>query len=154
MNTSRLFALWESLEVPRAATAVAVAVYISSTLAGVMFATDAAWAGLDAAQVWLRALCVLLLVGGGAVGVPAAWRGLYWLERGAALSVAFGTLLLASNVYVLAPSVWPLMTHFLVMSLGFLTHRLIRVMRSPFEPGKGPLLPGQLAQIDAANRNA
>lgn len=148
MPHRRIITIWQTLEEPRAVTAITVVVYGLAATVGVLIATNSAWAGIDNPGTHLAS--VGLLVIGGIVGVPTCWRGVWWAERIATLAIGGGALVLAGNVLAIVPSVWPLVALFSALSLGFLATRYIRVRLAPFAPGKGPMLPSQEAALDAA----
>lgn len=150
--SAKVIAAWKTIEEPRSVTTLAIISYAIVALMGGLFAMDPIHAAMDVSTPWLLGFTVLLLVSGGAVGVPAAWRGAWWLERGATVAVGGGVVLLAGNVLALNARVWPLVVVFLSLSLAFLGTRYIRVRRAPFAPGKGPMLPAQEALLEEATR--
>ena len=139
-------ALWSSLYEPRSVTALTVAAYALSAIAGMSLWTAAPAA--DHPTVVVRVAATLLLVGGGAVGAPSAWRGLWWLERTAALAVCCGIVLVGILVFaahcVTPGPVW-LSSWALAMACLYMLTRFLRVRSAPYAPGRGPASSDQQA---------
>lgn len=144
---SWLVALWSTLHEPRSVTIMMLGSYLVSVVAGVMLWVAPATTGDGA--VLLRGVVTLLLAGGGLTGAPAAWRGLWWLERVAALAVAAGIVLVAILAVAahLAADSGQLWVPLYGLALGefAMLARFGLVRRSPFAPGKGPATTEQRA---------
>ena len=95
-------------------------------------------------------IAAVFMVAGGLVGVPAAWRGAWWLELGAAGAVMSGFIFLAALDLVARPDVLPgygeLRT--VLIALFFVT-RALRIAPDMYAPGKGPNTPTREAQVRA-----
>lgn len=154
-------AMWSSLYEPRAVTIVTVTAYAVAAAGGIAAAVSPTPLG-DGALA-LRWICAVFLIGGGVVGVPAAWRGWWWIERVCTLAVAAGValagiLIVSSHLWVIraslpwagAGTVW---LSVIGPALGVLAMlaRFLRVRRAPYAPGHGPLsTTQQIAIVKAA----
>lgn len=150
MPTRRIITIWQTLEEPRAVTAITVLVYGIAATVGTLLALNASWGAFD--DPWTQISAVVLLIVGGIVGVPTCWRGVWWAERIATLAIGGGVLVVAGSILERAPGLWPLVALFTALATGFLATRYIRVRLAPFAPGKGPMLPSQEAALDAATQ--
>lgn len=152
MTPALIVRLWGSVVEPRTVTMVTVAAYgLTATLGYSLLVAPPTGHDQD---VWLRLACALFLVGGGAVGVPSAWSGAWWLEQSAAVAAGAGmvvTIFEALAVHQARGLATPWITILgLVLCALFWTTRFLRVKDLPYAPGKGPLLPEQRAAVAEA----
>lgn len=145
--------VWGAAVEPRAVTLITVAAYGLATGLGYSLLLSPPGGGHEE-NVWLRAISAIFLAGGGAVGVPTAFRGEWWLERSAAGFTAAGTigaLLEALAVHEAHGLQTPWIT-VLALALGvlFWAARYARVRLLPYAPGRGPLLPEHEARLHPA----
>ena len=135
---------WGSLHEPRTVTAVMVIAYTLVTLQAATILAD------DDPHDLAVLIAAVFMVAGGLVGVPAAWRGAWWLEPGAAGAVMSGFIFLAALDLVARPDVLPgygeLRT--VLIALFFVT-RALRIAPDMYAPGKGPNTPTREAQVRA-----
>lgn len=131
--------IWGTLYEPRVVTAMMVTAYTIAGIIGLTITTSHTPAP-HPYEAYTNALLILLLVGGAAVGVPTAWVGAWWMERGAALAVAGGLGMLAIEVAATWESgtAWVTVCA-LALAILFMLTRYVRVCQVPYAPGKGPL---------------
>ena len=124
-----------TMEEPRAVTAVMVVVYFLISIAGVMF------------LLRMGSLPVVVIMAGffmlvsGILGAPSAWRGSWWLEGPAALLAVVGMLLISIDELLLptAHVRWPLHVIILSVIIGlFFLARALRVWPYSYRPGVLP----------------
>lgn len=152
--------MWGTLHEPRTVTALMVAIYALVTTSAVLILLDRP--PHDLATVFAAALMLL----GGLVGIPTAWRGAWWLEYPAALAAVSGLAMLAAIDLVEAvdharlPAYPAILT--ILVGLFFIT-RMMRIAPAMYAPGRGPMTPTREAKIradtmvalaDAATREA
>lgn len=152
MPKQTLRRLWETLHEPRTVTLCTIAAYLVAIVMG--FSRILAPQPPDDVDILIRVTEAIFLICGGAVGVPTAWRGAQWLEQSAALSVAGGLILVASDmvsVEVRAGLVSPVVTILaLLMAAIAMFVRFLRIRHAPYRAGAGPLLPEQRAAVEDA----
>ena len=90
------------------------------------------------------------MMAGGLIGVPAAWRGAWWLELGAAGAVMSGFIFLAALDLAAHPDILPGYSELrtALIALFFLS-RALRIAPDMYAPGKGPNTPTREAQVRA-----
>nr|DAV08370.1 MAG TPA: hypothetical protein [Caudoviricetes sp.] len=127
--------LLDTMEEPRAVTAVMVLVYCLISFTGVMFLLR-----VGSLPGVVIAAGVIMLVSG-ILGAPSAWRGSWWLEGPAALLAVVGMLLVAIDELLLptAHLRWPLHVIILSVIIGlFFLARALRVWPYLYRPGVLP----------------
>lgn len=135
---------WGSLHEPRTVTAVMVIAYTLVTLQASMILAD------DDPHDVAVLIAAGFMVAGGVVGVPAAWRGAWWLELGAAGAVMSGFIFLAALDLAAHPDILPGYSELrtALIALFFLS-RALRIAPDMYAPGKGPNTPTREAQVRA-----
>jgi hypothetical protein len=152
MKPNPLATLWESLHEPRQETAMFVAGYTVLALAGLGVLLTAA--GPLPTGTWsARVAAGGVLLIGGALGAPTAWRGMWWLERVATVIIGVGAVLRILAIFVFRDSVAEPTA---ILGIGawifivlMMRVRSLRVSAAPFRFGAGPLLPETQAQLAA-----
>ena len=137
--------VWASLHEPPAVTGVIVAYYGVLAVLGVMgLATEAPAPPMIryvSTAAWVA--CIV----SGVVGAPSAWRGVWWLERGAAFAGIVASAMIALlmvRLYRLTVTSEHDVTLMLGLAAGLasalalFTTRYMRVRRTPWQPGKEP----------------
>ena len=152
MTTHHLIRIWQSMEEPRPVTAVIAVIYAVAAFTGSVIAARSEWGGLDTAGLTIRGVTVLLMIAGGAIGALTSWRGVWWAERACTIAVSGAIVILTVTEIQGTPGPWARDVFIAVTALGLMLTRWFRVRRAPFAPGKGPLLPGQEAILDATTR--
>lgn len=142
-----LLRLWRSLQERRTATALAIVAYTIAIIAAAAFLLRPT-PGLPDIDWWMRVIAAVVLIGSAAVGIPTAWRGWWWIERGAAGGAAIGAGITLAEVVLIDQFV---ASHTLVlpvittwggfMAVLFFVTRFARTVTAPFAPGKGPMTP-------------
>lgn len=136
--------LWASLYEPREVTAGFVLGYMALVAGGfgVIFVDQ----GQLPIGVWsARMVSGLFFVVGGAISIPTAWRGWWWVERWgvAILGFAFVSRLIAivgmgdftgESHLILAVMAW-------LFGLCAIAARFAWVLESPYRHGAGPMMP-------------
>ena len=147
MNT--LSRIWRSLEEPPEVTAFAVVVHFAAFVTGLGLCFDSTPVLAGVPQVFETGLGVAF-VASGLVGLPSAWTGRWWLERItlsvmlSALTVLVGILLSTS---VMGADVYWLTLFLMVPAYAFYITRWLRVRKTAYKPGTGPLTPHQKAMV-------
>lgn len=127
--------LLDTLEEPRAVTAVMVLVYCLISFTGTLFLLRVG--GLS----WMVIAAGAIMLVSGLLGAPSAWRGSWWLEGPAALLAVVGMLLIAIDELLLptAHVRWPLHVIILSVIIGLLfLGRALRVWPYSYRPGVLP----------------
>ena len=142
--------MWRSFKEPRVTTVLAITAYLVAGIAGagaLVEETEIIGARLSA----LRVLAGAILVLSAALGIPTAWRGVWWLERGAAglaalsSATAFAVATMAHYSHLLALPVFTLWGA--AMSVIYFASRLSLTIKRPYALGKGPMLPEEIAKV-------
>lgn len=149
MPVRRILALWETVHEPRVVTIVYMVLYAVAVLVGAAIIVDARHGILSGAPSWVVAVIVGLLMTGGGVGVPAAWRGDRWLEMPVVLAVGAAVTLLLLNATMLAPQILPLTVLLAALTTAAMVPRWMTVTSLTYAPGRGPLSPSDQAVIDS-----
>lgn len=141
--------LWNSFHEPRVITFVVIWFY----LACVFFGGIITHVSVNESASWIPDY-LSFTIGGfmvvtGTIGVPAAWTGTWWLERGAAVMLVLNGALMSiaswlavhdNQALVDKPIAW-----FAILSgasYGFVgLTRWFRVGKDPYAPWCGPMLP-------------
>lgn len=143
--------LWGSLEEPRKVTALMVFAYAVAVVSAYMTLAMPNPHPFPWADRLLSVLGAVLMSLGGLVGMPTAWTGKWWIERGAATACLGGVGLSVFEAVVLA---WPgppelvapaLTLPAVAFSVLLFAARLLRVTGRPYAPGKGPVTPDDKA---------
>ena len=124
-----------SMEEPRAVTAVMVTVYGLISFAGTLFLLRVG------SLSWMVIVAGAIMLVAGILGAPSAWRGSWWLEGPAALLAVVGMLLISIDELLLptAHVRWPLHGIILSVIIGlFFLGRAFRVWPYSYRPGVLP----------------
>lgn len=127
--------LLNTMEEPRAVTAVMVVVYCLISFTGASFLL---WVG---SLSWIVIVAGAIMMVAGFLGAPSAWRGSWWLEGPAALLAVIGMLLISVDELLLptAHVRWPLHVIILSVIIGLLfLGRALRVWPYSYRPGVLP----------------
>ena len=141
--------IWRSLEEPPEVTAFAVVVHFAAIVGGLGLCFDSAPVLVAVPRVFETGLGVAFALAG-LVGLPSAWAGKWWLERIAlsvmlsALTVMVGILLSTS---VVGADVYWLTLFLMVPAYAFYITRWLRMRKTAYKPGTGPLTPHQKAMV-------
>ena len=147
MNT--LSRIWRSLEEPPEVTVFAVVVHFAAVVGGLGLWLGSTPVLVAVPQVFETGLGVAFALSG-LVGLPSAWTGRWWLERItlsvmlSALTVLVGLLL---STKVMGADVYWLTLFLTVPTYGFYISRWLRVRKTAYMPGTGPLTPYQKAKV-------
>jgi len=133
-------------------TAITVVTYALAVVCGILLVCSVMepvgyW---NAHGMFIKVLAIsqgAVLILGGALGVPSAWRGLWWLERVACFLLGWlGALLLVVGVLdvmgVIEATPYPLSASWffgVVCWCAFCATRWQRVREQPYAPGQGPM---------------
>ena len=127
--------LLNTMEEPRAVTAVMVVVYWLISFTGTLFLLRVG------SLSWIVIVAGAIMMVAGLLGAPSAWRGSWWLEGPAALLAVVGMLLISIDE-VLLPTAhvrWPLHVIILSVIIGLLfLGRALRVWPYSYRPGVLP----------------
>lgn len=137
--------VWWSLHEPRVVTFISICVYTAAIIIG--FSMVNATLPLTFDTPYRRVAEGYLLMLSGGLGIPCAWRGLWYLERVACFGLAgVGMLVMLSGLADLfgffdatehpVTASW-LMGVFCWIAFGWA--RWFRVKEQPYAPGRGPL---------------
>lgn len=141
--------IWRSLEEPPEVTALVVVVHFAAFVGGLGLCFDSAPGLVAIPRVFETGLGLAFALAG-LMGLPSAWTGRWWLERISlsvmlsALTVLVGILLSTS---VLGEDVYWLTLFLVVPAYGFYITRWMRVRKTAYKPGTGPLTPHQKAKV-------
>lgn len=127
--------LLDTMEEPRAVTAVMVLVYCLISFTGTLFLLRVG------SLSWMVIVAGVAMLVSGLLGAPSAWRGSWWLEGPAALLAVIGMLLIAVDELLLptAHVRWPLHVIILSVIIGLLfLGRALRVWPYSYRPGVLP----------------
>ena len=137
-----------TLSEPKIVTLIMVATYLLAIASGSMLV----FSGVYATHPLYSPLAILsgITLGlSGLVGIPTAWLGKHWVERGAAIGLAAGAFfvgftILVSYIEHLSPpltveSIFNVLWTGIVFLYGL--NRFERCRLAPYALGKGPLLP-------------
>lgn len=127
--------LLDTLEEPRAVTAVTVLVYCLIFATGFMFLLHVG------SLSWMVIVASAIMLVAGLLGAPSAWRGSWWLEGPAALLAVVGMLLISIDELLLptAHVRWPLYIILLsVIIVLFFLGRALLVWPYSYRPGVLP----------------
>ena len=147
MNT--LSRIWRSLEEPPEVTVFAVVVHFAAVVGGLGLWLDPTPVLVAVPQVFETGLGLAFALSG-LVGLPSAWTGRWWLERItlsvvlSALTVTVGILL---STTVMGVDVYWMTLFLMVPAYGFYITRWLRMRRTAYKPGTGPLTPYQKAMV-------
>lgn len=135
--------VWGSLTEPRFITAMMVAIYLLVAASGIILIADDKPDPVD-----VNIAAVLMIIGG-ILGMPSAWRGSWWLEGPAALLSVIGMSIMSlMEILATASSIgWP--HHTLTMaliSLLFFGTRALRVWPEMYRPGTVPVTQVEIAR--------
>lgn len=108
MPARHIIALWETVHEPRAVTITYMIMYALAATAGATIAANPRHGILTGAPPWVVVVIVAMLIAGGLVGVPVAWRGDRWLERSVVIMVGSAIGLMLLNATMIAPHIAPL----------------------------------------------
>lgn len=125
----------DTMEEPRAVTAVMVLVYWLISFTGTLFLLRVG--GLS----WMVIVAGVIMLVSGLLGAPSAWSGSWWLEGPAALLAVVGMLLISIDELLLptAHVRWPLHVIILSVIIGLLfLGRALRVWPYSYRPGVLP----------------
>ena len=129
---------------PRSVTALMIAAYAVCALTGAGLILRApVLAGWQ--HEAMRYTAALVLLPAGVAGVPAAWSGIWWLERGVALAAAFGWATALIEAVVVEASTQYSLSMPVVTIAGCLLAMVQMLMRwrrctgAPYAPGHGPV---------------
>lgn len=125
----------DTMEEPRAVTAVMVVIYCLISLTGTLFLLRVV--GLSGMVIVAGAIMLV----SGILGAPSAWRGSWWLEGPAALLAVVGMLLISIDELQLptAHVRWPLHGIILSVIIGlFFLGRALLVWPYSYRPGVLP----------------
>ena len=125
----------DTLEEPRAVTAVMVVVYCLISFTGTLFLFRVG------SLSWIVIVAGMIMLVSGILGAPSAWRGSWWLEGPAALLAVVGMLLISIDELLLptAHVRWPLHGIILSVIIGlFFLARTFRVWPYSYRPGVLP----------------
>lgn len=125
----------DTMEEPRAVTAVMVLVYCLISFTGTLFLLRVG------SLSWMVIVAGVIMLVSGLLGAPSAWRGSWWLEGPAALLAVVGMLLIAIDELLLptAHVRWPLHVTILSVIIGLLfLGRALRVWPYSYRPGVLP----------------
>ena len=127
--------LLDTMEEPRAVTAVMVIVYCLISFTGTLFLLRVG------SLSWMVIVAGVIMLVAGILGAPSAWRGSWWLEGPAALLAVVGMLLISIDE-VLLPTAhvrWPLHVIILSAIIGLLfLGRAFRIWPYSYRPGVLP----------------
>lgn len=127
--------LLNTMEEPRAVTAVMVVVYWLISFTGTLFLLRVG------SLSWIVIMAGAIMMVAGLLGAPSAWRGSWWLEGPAALLAVVGMLLISIDE-VLLPTAhvrWPLHVIILSVIIGLLfLGRALQVWPYSYRPGVLP----------------
>ena len=126
--------VWQSLYEPRAVTALMVTAYVATILTGATVIHGGPEDGLSI-------MATVLLICGGAGGVPGAWRGAWWLEGPAAVTTSVGWVVLGVLDLLATRGIghWPGFTAGVcVVAAIIMLARAGRVWGWSYAPGRGP----------------
>lgn len=126
--------VWESLYEPRAVTALMLGCYTLTVATGGVVIRGGP-------ETSLSILAVVFLIGGGCAGMPGSWRGAWWLEGPAAISTAFGWVVLGVSDLLITDGDdhWPGFTVGVCLTLALvMLARAVRVWHWSYAPGRGP----------------
>lgn len=125
----------DTMQEPRAVTAVMVMVYCLISVTGMLFLLRVA------SLSWLVIVAGAIMLVSGLLGAPSAWSGSWWLEGPAALLAVAGMLLISIDE-VLVPTAhvrWPLHVIILSVIIGLLfLGRAFLVWPYSYRPGVLP----------------
>lgn len=148
--------VWGSLSEPKLVTVVMVVTYLFVGVSGLTFICDRT---PDTPAVAAGAVLMML---GGVLGTPSAWRGAWWLEGPAAVLSVAGMMVIAAMEVTASLSrlEWP--QHTVVVTLiaaCFFITRALRVWPEMYRPGTIPVREIELAKArmqgaQQAERNA
>lgn len=135
--------IWGTLTEPRIVTFFMVVIYGLSVVSAVSILLNPHRGPIESV---VATICMGL---GGAVGIPASWRGSWWLEGPAALLICLGMSMLAAieGVRAIAQVEWP--HHTLVLTLIIMLFFLVRaaiVWPQMYRPGVIPASNVELAK--------
>lgn len=142
--------VWGSLSEPRSVTLIMVAVYALVALSGVYLCSS------EEHNRAIEYLAAVLMILGGGLGVPSAWRGSWWLEGPAALLTVLGVgVLSVFEAWVaLAEPRWPHHTLMMTLVIGlFFITRAMRVWPEMYRPGVVPTSQLELARARMQGAN-
>ena len=137
-----------TLSEPKIVTSIMVVTYLLALASGSMLV----FSGLYATHALYSPLAILsgITLGlSGLVGMPTAWFGKHWVERGAAIGLAAGAFFVGLTIIVSyiehpsPPSTVESVFNILWTAIIFLygLNRFERCRLAPYALGKGPLLP-------------
>lgn len=141
--------LWRSLEEPPEVTMFAVVVHFAAFVTGMGLWLDSTPV-MEAVPRGFEVGLGVAFVASGLVGLPSAWTGKWWLERItlsvmlSALTVMVGIML---STTVLGEDVYWLTLFLMVPAYGFYVTRWLRMRKTAYKPGTGPLTPYQKAMV-------
>lgn len=150
--------IWGTLHEPRAVTAAITTAYAICALGGIALIAIplTGRAPTDWPDHAARVMAGASLIGSGALGVPSAWTGAWWIERLAALGSIYGLACLILYIPLRHDlgQVEAVAITALAAAAALLTARLVRVRTAPYAPGTGPLTPIQTIHARSALREA
>lgn len=120
---------------PRLVTGAMVMIYCLISVTGVTFLLRVG------SLSWIVIVAGAIMLVSGALGVPSAWRGSWWLEGPAALLGVIGMLLISIDELLLptAHVRWPMHVIILSVIIGlFFLARALRVWPYSYRPGVLP----------------
>lgn len=148
MPARHIIALWETVHEPRAVTITYMIMYALAATAGATIAANPRHGILTGAPPWVVVVIVAMLIAGGLVGVPVAWRGDRWLERSVVIMVGSAIGLMLLNATMIAPHIAPLSLLLAGVVAAAIVPRWMTVTSLTYAPGRGPLTPADEALIE------
>lgn len=144
--------VWESLHEPRKVTLIMMGTYFAGFVLAMIIFTSIP-GPLPEGVFSARLVAGVLLAVAGFLGVPGAWRGWWFLEQFAVISVMFavGAIAVSTLFFVNVSGVSRAIGVFLaVMVELFMLTRWQRVSKSNYRADAGPLLPEHRTELTIA----